>query len=155
MNDNHDIRCTFEETLKSFLEVVKQDKSMLTAILFGSMVNGQVWEKSDIDLILVSNDEKTPYTFYWLEENDLNLQVSVYSRNRFKRLVEQALAGSSIQHVLQTGKLLFSREMLALTNVRQAQSPGKRDVELHILEVVAMVLGDLEKVEKFCDSKAM
>lgn len=148
MNQNRDIRDTFEEALESFLEVVRQDKSMLAAILFGSLVNGQVWEKSDIDLILISNDEKTPYAFYWLEENNLNLQVSVYSRNRFKRLVEQALAGSAIQHILQTGKLLFSRDASIDEYVQQAQSPGKRDVELHMLEIVAMVLGDLEKAEK-------
>jgi len=31
----------------------------------------------------------------------------------------------------------------------QTQSPGKRDVELQILNIVAMVIGDLEKAEKF------
>jgi predicted nucleotidyltransferase len=111
MNHDQDVRRVFEETLEIFLEVVKQDKSILAAILFGSLVDGDVWEKSDIDLILVGNDEKTPYKFYWIEENNLNLQVSVYSRNRFKRFVEQALAGSSIQHVIHTSRILFSKDV--------------------------------------------
>lgn len=149
MDPQQDVRQVFEETLAAFLEVVKQDHSILAALLFGSLVEGNVWEKSDIDLILVSNDEKNPYSFYWIEENNLNLQVSVYSRNRFKRFVEGALAGSWVQHVITTGKLLFSRDRTIDEYLLQAQTLGKRDVELQLLTVVWTVTGDLEKAEKF------
>ena len=43
MNHDQDVRRVFEETLEIFLEVVKQDKSILAAILFGSLVDGDVW----------------------------------------------------------------------------------------------------------------
>ena len=149
MTQTQDIQHLFEDTLETFLEVVKQDQSILAALLFGSLVNGYVWEKSDIDLILVSNDEKRPYKFYWIEENDLNLQVTVYSRNRFKRFIEQALAGSWVQHMIRTSKLLFSKDKTLDEYLVQAQTPGKRDVELQLLSIVATVIGDLEKAEKF------
>ncbi len=144
-----DVEQRFNEALEAFLEVVRQDKSILAAMLFGSLVDGNVWEKSDVDIILVGNDEKTRYKFYWIEQDDLNFQVTVYSRNQFKRFLEKALAGSWVQHMIQTSKLLFSRDSTIDEYVQQVRAPGKRDVELQLLYIVARVIGDLEKAEKF------
>ncbi len=138
----------FEDSLEVFLEMIKEDHSILAAILFGSLVNGYVWEKSDVDIILVSSDEKTPYKFYWLDEDNLNYQVTVYSRNRFKRTVEGALAGSWVWHMIQTSKVLYSRDETIDEYLLNAQILGKRDVELQLLTIVATVIGDLEKAEK-------
>lgn len=149
MNQVQDVRHDFEQALEAFLEVVRQDESILAAMLFGSLVEGNVWKKSDVDIILVSNDEKSPYRFYWIEVDGLNFQVTLYSRNRLKRFVEQALAGSWVQHMLQTSKLLFSVDRTIEEYLWQAQGLGKRDVELQLLLVVATVIGDLEKAEKF------
>lgn len=144
-----DIQETFKDSLASFLDMVKTDQSILTAILFGSLVNGFVWEKSDVDIILVSNDERTPYKFYWLDENNLNFQVTIYSRNRFKRTVEGALAGSWVWHMIQTSEILYSNDRTIDEYLLNAQALGRRDVELQLLTIVATVIGDLEKAEKF------
>ena len=149
MEQNRDVRRKFQDGLEAFVEVVKQDQSILAGMLFGSLVEGNVWEKSDVDIILVSNDEKTRYKFYWIEESGLNFQVAVYSRNHFKRFVEQALAGSWVQHMIQTSVILFSRDKTIDEYLLQAQTLGKRDVELQLLYVIATVIGDLEKAEKF------
>lgn len=149
MNQNQDIKKRFEDALDAFIEFIKQDKSIQAAMLFGSLIEGNVWEKSDVDIILISNDERNPYKFYWLDQDELNFQVSVYSRNRFKRMFEQNLSGSWFQHMISTSKILFSNDETINEYVQQTQSPGKRDVELQILYVVSMVIGDLEKAEKF------
>lgn len=149
MDQNHsNIQSFFETTLEQFVAEIQQDQSIVAALLFGSLVNGFVWEKSDIDLLLITNHEKTPYEFHWVDVNGLNLQVTVYSRYHFKRTVEQELAGSWIQHILQTGKVLFARDPMIEEYVLQAQNLGKRDIELRMLATVAMVIGDLEKAEK-------
>jgi predicted nucleotidyltransferase len=146
---NQHVQGFFEDSLETFIEVIKEDQSILAAILFGSLVSGFVWEKSDVDIILVSNDEKTPYKFYWLDESDLNYQVTVYSRNQFKRSVEQALAGSWVWHMIQTSKVLYSKDQTIDEYLLNAQALGKRDVELQLLTIIATVIGDLEKAEKF------
>jgi hypothetical protein len=118
-------------------------------MLFGSLIEGNVWEKSDVDLLLITNDERTPYKFYWLDQDNLNFQITIYSRNRFKREFERTLSGSWFQHMINTSKILFSNDETINEYILQAQSPGKRDVELQILQIIAMVIGDLEKAEKF------
>ncbi len=149
MVSNLEIKKRFDDALDTFVDFIKQDKSINAAMLFGSLIEGNVWEKSDVDLLLISNDERTPYKFYWLDQDNLNFQITLYSRTRFKREFERALSGSWFQHMINTSKILFSNDETINEYILQAQSPGKRDVELQILYVIAMVIGDLEKAEKF------
>ena len=46
----------FSEALGALIEQVKADRSVLAAILCGSLSHDTVWEKSDIDLVLVTID---------------------------------------------------------------------------------------------------
>ena len=50
VNQVQDVRHHFEQALEAFLEAVRQDKSILAAMLFGSLVDGNVWEKSDMEI---------------------------------------------------------------------------------------------------------
>jgi predicted nucleotidyltransferase len=48
----------FSEALAALVEQVKQDRSILAAILCGSLSHDRVWARSDIDLVLVTSDGK-------------------------------------------------------------------------------------------------
>jgi len=153
MSQDIDIKKRFDDALDAFIDFIKEDKSIQAAILFGSLIEGNIWEKSDVDLLLITNDEKTPYKFYWLDQDELNFQVTVYSRNRFKRMFEKNLSGSWFQHMISTSRILFSNDATISEYIQQVQSPGKRDVELQILNVISMIIGNLEKAEKFLVTK--
>src|SRR5437763_14541623 len=49
----------FARALDDLVNEVKQDRSILAAILCGSLSHDTVWAKSDIDLVLVTTDEQT------------------------------------------------------------------------------------------------
>ena len=48
----------FHAALETLVGAIKQDRSILAAILCGSLSHDTVWEKSDIDLVLVTMDDK-------------------------------------------------------------------------------------------------
>ncbi len=48
----------FKHALEALVEQVKKDRSVLAAILCGSLSHDKVWAKSDIDLVLVTIDDK-------------------------------------------------------------------------------------------------
>jgi RNA polymerase sigma factor (sigma-70 family) len=48
----------YNEALEALVARLKQDRYVVAAILYGSLSYDQVWEKSDIDLILVGTDER-------------------------------------------------------------------------------------------------
>ena len=49
----------FSAALDALIEQVKRDRSILAAILSGSLSHDTVWAKSDIDLVLITVDDKT------------------------------------------------------------------------------------------------
>ena len=59
---NESIEKAFTAALGVLVEQVKEDRSVLAAILCGSLSHDTVWEKSDIDLLLVTVDEAKPAT---------------------------------------------------------------------------------------------
>ena len=52
------IQQKFTAALDALVEQVKGDRSILAAILCGSLSHDTVWAKSDIDLVLVTIDDK-------------------------------------------------------------------------------------------------
>ena len=149
MTEDPKIRKNFEDALDGFIEQVKQDRSIIAALLFGSLVKGVVWEKSDIDLVLITNDQKTPYKDFWLMDGDIRIQVSIFTRNQFIRHQQRSLQGSGTHHVLTTSKVLFSNDPSLDEFVESMKKVGRRDFELEMLRIICMVIGDLEKTEKY------
>lgn len=149
MTEDIKVRSKYEATLESFIQQVKQDEYIVAAILFGSLAKGEVWEKSDIDLVLITKDVHTPYKDLWITENGINIQVSVFSRNQFIRSRQRALHGSTTHHVYTTSKILFSEDTSIKEFLESMHKIGLRDLQLQMLYIVSMVIGDVEKAEKF------
>ncbi|MHA2100712.1 MAG: nucleotidyltransferase domain-containing protein [Candidatus Kariarchaeaceae archaeon] len=141
----------YNDALESFIEEVKQDDYIIAAFLFGSLVHDDVWEKSDIDITLITKDQQTNEMDYWLMSDfiDRPIQVTVYSRNQYKRMVEKSLHSSSVFHVIGTSKILFSKDETLREYFEEALTLGQRDIELQLLSIITMIIGDLEKAEKF------
>ena len=55
---NDSVQLQFEAALDRLVEQVKLDRSVLAALLCGSLSHDRVWAKSDIDLVLVTVDDK-------------------------------------------------------------------------------------------------
>lgn len=149
LGEDRSIRDKFERALSSFIEEVKNDDNITAALLFGSLAKGLVWQKSDIDLVLIAKDERTPYREYWLMDNEINLQVSVFTRNQFIRHQQRALQGSTVHHVLTTSKVLFSNDETIEEFIESMKTTGTRDFELQMLLTIGEVIDDLQKAEKY------
>ena len=55
---SHAVHEQFTAALDALIAYVKEDRSVLAAILCGSLSHDTVWAKSDIDLVLVTIDDK-------------------------------------------------------------------------------------------------
>ena len=53
-----DVQQRFTAALDALVDLVKRDRSILAAMLCGSLSHDVVWEKSDIDLLLVTIDDQ-------------------------------------------------------------------------------------------------
>ena len=70
--DSYATQQAFTAALEGLVESIKEDRSILAAVLCGSLSHDTVWMKSDIDLVLVTIDDKK------VESTDLALFAAVF-----------------------------------------------------------------------------
>jgi uncharacterized protein len=143
------IKARFQEALELFTAKVKQDSYIIAAILAGSMSYDQVWEKSDLDILLVGRSEKIPERQYSLIENGVNIHTWLLSRSKFKQQIERALQSSFFHSYFSKSTLLFSTDETITEYYQNVQHLGARDRQLQLLRAGAWALTILAKAEKW------
>src|SRR5947208_16970732 len=109
--DHLSIEQQFAVALDGLIEEVKEDRSILAAILCGSRSHDTVWAKSDIDLVLVTiDDKKTPRTSLSLYADGVNVHAYLLPRAEFRLTVEGSVRNSFMHSFLTKGRLLYTHD---------------------------------------------
>ncbi|MHA2363468.1 MAG: nucleotidyltransferase domain-containing protein [Candidatus Hodarchaeales archaeon] len=150
--ENEEIRQKFEIALNQFTERIKQDPNILAIYVAGSYNNGTLWEHSDIDMLIVTNDTDTrslgDSNFLVLLENDVCIQAWVFTRSQFRQRLQSFIHGDITHHITATSKLIFSKDK-AITDInRNTLSVAERDKELSVLIQTEFLIGELHKAKK-------
>jgi len=146
------IREKFEAALDRLIEQVKRDRSILAAILCGSLSHDRVWEKSDIDLILVTIDDKSfksDTSAISLYADDLNVHAFLIARTRFRQTVEGSVHNSFMHSLLAKGKLLYTHDDSLEALCRRLADIGERDTRLQMLAAATSALPAIYKARKW------
>jgi Polymerase beta, Nucleotidyltransferase len=146
------IREKFEAALDRLVEQVKRDRSILAAILCGSLSHDKVWEKSDIDLILVTIDDKSfknEHSAISLYADDLNVHAFLIPRTQFRQTVEGSVHNSFMHSLLAKGKLLYTHDDSLEALCRRLVDIGERDTRLQMLAAATTALPAIYKARKW------
>ena len=101
----------FSKALDKLVAQIRQDRTVLAAILCGSLSHDTVWDKSDIDLALVTvDDRKGDGRGISLYADGLNTHAIVMSRTEFRKTVEGSVANSFMHSLLAKGRLLYTHD---------------------------------------------
>jgi predicted nucleotidyltransferase len=133
---------------------LKEDRYVLAAILFGSLVRGEAWEKSDIDLVAVLRDGvERQHHGYWLLENGVSIWLETIPRSQLKQQFERALPGT-IRHAMHSqARLLFSHDESIAAWLQRTERIGGRDQAYQLLRDALGLPYLLEKAEKWLHVK--
>lgn len=149
------VRQTFDEALDALVEQVKGDRSVLAAILCGSLAHDRVWAKSDIDLVLVTiDDKKIASSSIALYANGLNVHASTMPRSEFRKTAEGALRTSFLHSLLAKGRLLYSHDQSITDLFASLHEIGQRDTEIRLLSAGAAALSCIYKAHKWFITRA-
>src|SRR6476659_674647 len=89
------VRDKFSAALDALVSDVRQDRSILAAILCGSLSHDTVWARSDIDLLLVTIDDRTTgRSDIALNADGVNVHALLMPRSEFRRTVEGSVNNS-------------------------------------------------------------
>ena len=139
----------YNEALDAFLDKIKQDRYIIAAILYGSLAYDKVWEKSDIDIMLISRNERVPVKDFCLIENGINIHASLVARSKFKQLLDGSLQSSFQHSAFSKSTLLYTTDETIRDYYQDPHRIGQRDIEMQLLNHAQRVLYTLAKAEKW------
>jgi hypothetical protein len=144
------VREQFTAALDSVIRQVKEDRTIVAAILGGSLSHDTVWEKSDIDLVFVTVDDRTvAEDGLALYADGLNIHAILMSRADFRKAVEGAARNSFAHSFLAKGKLLYSHDPTIPDLCGRLEAIGARDTELQLLRAATSALPPIYKAHKW------
>jgi hypothetical protein len=149
-NKSDSVKEKFSTALATLVERVKLDRSILAAILCGSLSHDTVWEKSDIDLVLVTaDDKKRPELGLSLYADGINVHAILMPRAEFRKTAEGAIRNSFQHSMLAKGRLLYTHDETVSALCEQLRAIGERDTQLQLLSAASHALPSVYKANKW------
>lgn len=140
----------FAAALDSLIQDVKEDRSILAAILCGSLSHDTVWAKSDIDLVLITiDDKKVKEGSLSLYADGVNIHAMLTPRAQFRRMAEGAIRNSFMHSFLAKGRLLYSHDDTIADLCGRLREIGERDTQIQLLRAGTRALGPMYKAHKW------
>jgi predicted nucleotidyltransferase len=143
----------YERAVAALVEGLAADRMVLAVILCGSLSHDEVWEKSDVDLVVVTTDDLKENASRALVADGINVHAYLASRTRFKALVQGGLQGSFLNSFLSLGKILFARDESIDALFGTLGHLGSRDRQIAMLKAAMGVFPALDKAEKWLYAK--
>ena len=140
----------FSRALDALVEQIKSDRSIVAAILCGSLSHDTVWAKSDIDLVLVTvDDKKLGSSDMALYADGVNVHAFLMPRTEFRKTAESSIHNSFMHSFLAKGRLLYSHDPTIADLCDGLAKIGARDAELQLFSAAIHVLPPMYKARKW------
>jgi hypothetical protein len=144
------IQQTFAVAVEELVEQLKHDRAVLAAILCGSLSHDTVWKKSDIDLVVITiDDKKVERNFLALYSNGVNVHALLMSRMDFRKAVEGSVRNSFTHTFLAKGRLLYTHDPTIADLCRSLEGLGDRDTHVQLLRAAINALPPIDKAHKW------
>jgi hypothetical protein len=140
----------FAAALDALIEEIRRDRTVLAALLCGSLSHDVVWDGSDIDLVLVTVDDKPsapPHVA--LNADGVNVHAILMTRADFRKTVDGALHASFTHSFLAKGRLLYTHDETIADLCARLPEVGGRDAALQALAAATQAVSCLYKARKW------
>jgi predicted nucleotidyltransferase len=145
----------FSAALNDLVEQIKDDRSILAAILCGSLSHDTVWAKSDIDLVLVTiDDKKVDAGDIALYADGVNVHALLMPRTKFRETVEGSVTNSIMHSFLAKGRLLYTHDPSIAQLCSHLTAIGDRDTQFQLLGAATNALACIHKAHKWFVTRA-
>lgn len=144
------VQARFNAAVDALVEQVRDDRSILAAVLCGSLSYDKVWEKSDVDLLLVTiDDRKIETSGQALYADGVNVHALLVPRSKFRKLAEGSLRNSFVHSFLARGRLLYTHDDTIAQVFADLAATGERDMQLQMFSAATEALASINKAHKW------
>ncbi len=144
----------FARAVDALATGLREDRSVLAAILCGSLSHDTVWEKSDVDLVLVTiDDPKVKEQSVSLYADGVNVHALLLPRSGLRKVVEGELRNSFMHSFLAKGRLLYTHDETIPDMLASLRDIGERDTHVQLLRTAMWALPYVYKARKFLHTR--
>lgn len=147
--DQQEVTHRYQKALDTFVEKARQDPNVNAVILMGSLAYDQVWQKSDVDLLVVVRDQKLETRDYCIDEDNIILNVALITRSAFRAMLGRTRAGDFLHSLHARSKVIYTIDESIAEYLAEIQHLGTDDIELTFFQLVCHLVGLMEKIEKW------
>ena len=152
--DSASVEQRYTAALERLVDQIKQDRSILAVFLCGSLSHDRVWRGSDIDLGLVTvDDKKIQTTWLALYADGINVHAFLFPRAQFRQMVSGALQHSFIHSLLAKGRLLYTHDDTIADLAAALTTLGARDARVQLLCAATGAVSCLYKARKWLETR--
>ena len=98
----------YQKAYKEITETLKKNKNVLSIFVFGSMVSGDLWEGSDIDLFVIYNNDFDNIRDVYSEISNIPIHIRFLSKEGFKKYYNEPGKRDIIKGSLISSKMIYS-----------------------------------------------
>ena len=98
----------YQNAYMEITEILKKNINIISIFVFGSMVSGDLWEGSNIDLFAIYNDDFDEIRDVYSEVLDIPIHIKFISKNSFKKYYNEAGKRDVIKNSLMSSKMIYS-----------------------------------------------
>ena len=135
-----------QRAFQSMVNKLKNNKRVLAIFTFGSIISGDVWEESDIDLFVVYEGEFDSVRDVYSEVNGVPVHTKILSKETFLELYNNDAKGGFIRNFLITSKLVYSSD----DEITLVYNKARYSVDINIDKWNLVYLGMLLKDYGIC-----
>ncbi|MBE6055269.1 MAG: nucleotidyltransferase domain-containing protein [Clostridium sartagoforme] len=98
----------YQNAYKVITETLKKNNNILSIFIFGSMVSGDLWEESNIDLFVIYKDDFNEIRDVYTEVLDIPVHIKLISKTLFEKYYNEAGKRKIIINSLLASKMIYS-----------------------------------------------
>ena len=138
-----------QNAFQSIVKTLKRNNKVLAIFTFGSIVSGDVWEESDIDLFVVYKNEFNELRDVYSKVLEIPVHTKLLSKERFLELYNNDGKRGFIRNLLTKSKIVFSRDEDILEAYNKARYSNDIHVERWNLVYLGLILKDMKVCKKY------
>lgn len=138
----------YAQAVERLADQTQGDETLLGLYVYGSAHRGDVWEHSDIDVVIVTSEEQRPWAAYALVEDGILVAAEVCSRSHFRKIHERSLRGSSIHAIFTSGDFAYTSDPALEEYIADAAEVGARDLDFLRMRIALSLAGTVHGITK-------
>ncbi|URZ07180.1 nucleotidyltransferase domain-containing protein [Clostridium felsineum] len=100
----------YQKAYMAIVESLKLNEEVLATMVFGSMVSGDLWKESDIDLLVIIKERMDHIKNIYMEQNGVPIHIKLMGKSKFVLLNENDIKGGFFHRIFASSKLVFSKD---------------------------------------------